>query len=359
MKKYIYTATIFFLLILSSCSEKNESSQNIFEADKNALLKSIDILGKAADKMNKISATESEININNIADNSQVSKLTEQQQSYLEALEEIESGIKESYKVSDNFLNNIHPEMKTMYRDNYIGSFKLVLTEQKAILKKGFDKGTDILKDKDYLTKLSEEHAKSEKHILEMQTLWYNFIQSHQDVLNDEINLSGKKSNKSYWGMFWRFLIATFIAVILVSVVISLLVLPIAGLGLIGDKIKSNVLPYLNILFSLIAGIAQFYFWLLWAAFCVHHIYYFMDSPNVTHRWLYYITGFSFAITPMSYLSSKEQDITDSHKEKASIFLGSSIYILFTVVMFILFCIYPNWMDYKYVSFINDWLTKH
>lgn len=122
MKKYIYLISIILLLGLVSCYNNNESTKNNFVEDKKALLKSLDILGKATDKFNQLKPTGTNLDVN---DTSAVIKFAEQVKKYKNILKEFQLGINESEKVSDKFLDNIHPEMKSMYRDKYIGSFKL------------------------------------------------------------------------------------------------------------------------------------------------------------------------------------------------------------------------------------------
>ena len=356
MRKNIHYTLLFFIIVFGSCTGKTENSQSDNLQNKNALLSSIKILAEATDKMNQLSNSESNIDI---SDSSQLAKLSKQQAFYIEALNEIEEGIKESDKVSDNYLDNIHPEMKTMYRDNFIGSYKLTLSEQATIMKNTRDKGPEAFTDKNYLDSARAEHAKVESQIKERQLSWYNFVKAHQDILNDEEVLEGKKNDKSYWGMLWRFGVADIIATILVSLLIVLLMLPVAGLSKLIETMKTSTLAILAVSFSFIAGFVQLYFWVLWAAFCVFHISYYMDSPDVKYRWVYYLTGFIAAGAPMSYLSSMEQDTAKTNKEKNTIAFGSSIYILCTIIAFILFCFYPNLMEYKFISFINDWLKQH
>ncbi len=350
MKKYIAPIILFFFFALASCSDKNDNSKTDFLKDKNELLRSLNILGKATEKFNQLKPTDANLNVD---DTLAVIKFAEQVKEYKNVLNEFQLGINESEKVSDEFLDNIHPEMKSMYRDKYIGSFKLQLSSNL------FEKGFKYSNDKNKLAEIAEEENKQDKKVEEMQTEWFDFIQKHQDVLNDEDVLTGKKSDKSYWGMFWRFLVADFIATLLVSFLIVILILPITGIALLSEKIKSSALSFLTIPFVLVAGLGQLYFWVLWASFCVFHMHYYMDSPNVSHRWLYYLTGFFAAIAPMGYLSTKEQETADTNTERNRIANGSFMYILLTIVAYIVFCIYPNLMDYKLISFINDWLTKH
>lgn len=108
--------------------------------------------------------------------------------------------------------------------------------------------------------------------------------------------------------------------------------------------------------FSLIGFISQGFLWIIWAAFCAFSVKYFIDSPTVTHNWLYYATGFFASWGPLNYLSVKEQDTAETTKERNKIIIGSFIYIILIIVSFILFCIYPNLTSYKFISFIYEWV---
>ena len=108
--------------------------------------------------------------------------------------------------------------------------------------------------------------------------------------------------------------------------------------------------------FIFIANVGQAYFWILWAAYCAFTILFYKDSPSVFHNWLYYVTGFFTVTGPIGWLSHKEKQTATSKDELQKIQGGTFYYSLIAIVAFIVFCIWTNLLNYKYISWLNEWL---
>lgn len=113
--------------------------------------------------------------------------------------------------------------------------------------------------------------------------------------------------------------------------------------------------------FSFLFIIVQAYLWVIWTSYCVFTVKYFINSPAVTHSWLYYIAGFCAALFLLTLLDNAMQGIKSRYNLNLSeqfqlIVFGVNTYVVVIVLSFILFSVFPNLMSYKYVSFINNWI---
>ena len=166
---------------------------------------------------------------------------------------------------------------------------------------------------------------------------------THQDILNDTDFLLGKKlTSKSYWKMLLYLGIGDFAVTFLYSLLVVLTMFLTIGLTKGAEKIGlGNIGTLILIIPKVIISIGlQIYFWVLWGAFCVFNVLYFIDSPQVTHNWLYYLTGFIAVSAPMSYLSSREQETEISYEAKKRISTYAGVYILISMSAYLLFCFY-------------------
>lgn len=151
-------------------------------------------------------------------------------------------------------------------------------------------------------------------------------------------------------------IIANFAIKLLYGLLISLLMLTTAGIAKINERVHLGKIGLsLFIVPDVIISIGlQVYFWVLWASFCAFNVLYFIDSNEVTHKWLYYATGFLTTATPMNYFSIREEEIVNSYKEKKRIRRYSGFYILISIIAFSVLCYYPELMRYKIISLVND-----
>jgi len=332
MKRHILILSLFLTTIFTSCSD-NENKEEFKEAQK-SFLASMETFGKANESATKLFE---DLKTGLLGNEGQV-------------ISQIKKGITESETVTDDYLDFIHPQLKSMYRDNLVGSYKLLI--------ENID-NRDLQKANELDIQLNEK-----------QQAFWAFMQANQDDLNVKMKQVNKKtfgqkikrlitadeSKKSYWRMFVRLIISDFLSIFVFSFFLIALLLPLAPIGLLAEKLNNGLLTILSIPFMIIAGIGQAYFWVLWAAYCAYTIQFYMDSPTVSHNWLYYITGFFSVTGPIGWLSHKERQSATSYEEQKKIQGGTTYYSLIAIVAFIVFCVWTNLLDYKYISWLNDWL---
>ncbi len=385
MKRYIIGSFIIFAFIFTSCSDNSDKPKIDFEANKKAVESSIKTLADVTIKLN-------DLEVKFVQNKStEISSFDEQSKIFTELLKQSKAGIDEGENVSDDYLDYIHPEMKHMFKDVYLESYKMWLILQKEQLNKiinnmnGFMKTADSINFDEYKRKLVSAGGDSltskqiddtfmnskyknwlgsdidtSKKIDSMMTAWWSFVKAHQDILNDNDFLLGKKQiNKSYWKMILYLGVGDFIATLLYSLLVVLTMLLTIGIVKGAGKLNlGNIGTLIIAIPKIIVSIfLQVYFWILWASFCAFTVLYFIDSPKVVHNWLYYLTGFIAVAGPMSYLSYKEQETETSGKEKRRISRYAGFYIFISVAAYVLFCFLPKLLDYKFISFINDWLS--
>jgi cytochrome bd-type quinol oxidase subunit 2 len=160
--------------------------------------------------------------------------------------------------------------------------------------------------------------------------------------------------NKSYFGMLWRLFTAS-IVLALVYAVFAIVI--IICLKLLLKEKKDITLPAISI--GVLGHIFQLYIWLLWVSFCVYLVKYFINSSTVTQSWFYYLTGFIASVFLLTLLDkgleglNRRQSLNSLEKLQL-IIVGPNISYLLIIVSFILFCIYPNLMNNKFLSIINE-----
>ena len=385
MNRSILGSFIILTIMFSSCSNRTETSVIDFEQNKKSFESSIKNLVGVNEKMN-------ELEVKSVQITPTKESVKEDMKVYIECLNQLKLGINESENVTDEYLNYLHPELKHMFKDTYMASNKLWLLSQKEQWKKilnnpnSFVNLIDSIDFNEYKKKLNVvegnnltskqidnsllneklgeylgSDAATSKQIDSLNSIWWGFVKTHQDLLNDDDLLLGKKKpNKSYLKMVLYLGIGNFIVTILYSLLIVFIMFLTIGLFKGAEKIglgSPGTLILIIPKFIVSIGL-QIYFWVLWASFCVFNVLYFMDSPQVTDAWLYYFTGFIAVSAPMSYLSSKEQETESSYAAKNRIRTYAEIYILISISAYLLFCFYPKLMDYKFISFITDWLIS-
>ena len=344
MKKYFSYLLILLLALLFACSSDNKSKE--FLTDQKAFSQSIELIFKKNSESNK-ALEEIKSNPNDTA------LITKTLNSFIVSNKEI---INESEKVSDEFLDEISLEFKTDYRH--------LLDEYKISANTIQSKNNE-----------SEDTTDLDKNTMIAENSFWNYFQAHQSEIIKKFPMIGQDFkatleklkvpstkeddkiviDKSYWGIIWRLAIGdfavTFIFSLLISILVALNVLTFNAT----KKLKLNSMGTLLILLSAFFGfLAQTYLWVLWSAFCSYSVSYFIDSPSVTQNWIYYLTGFFASWGPMSYLLSKELDTVESAEEKNKIYRGSSMYILISIISFIIFCVFPNLLSSDFISFIYN-----
>ena len=124
MNRYLLGSFIILTIIYSSCSNKTETSNIDYPQNKKALENTIKLLVDVNVKMNNLEVET----VKNSATNNSI--VLDRFKRFDSLLLQLDSGIKESEKVSDKYLDYLHPEMKHMFRDVYMLSNKIWLTSQ-------------------------------------------------------------------------------------------------------------------------------------------------------------------------------------------------------------------------------------
>lgn len=146
--------------------------------------------------------------------------------------------------------------------------------------------------------------------------------------------------------MNFQLLISGLLGTFLLSAGIALCIIPISM------SVKKNPNSKLFVFFTLLTGCFQFYFWGLWATVCVSIIYSFINKPDVTWDWVYWLSGFMWCMSIIARLHSSEQaHIDDLDKKNQS--RGACLYTLLLISFFITFSIKPHWSYNTYGWYLN------
>ncbi len=141
--------------------------------------------------------------------------------------------------------------------------------------------------------------------------------------------------------VFWKFSIPLFGMGFIFTFVFALATMPltllVAGLYEIRRGLSYLVIPpAIGLNVYILGG---------WAAVCASRIVIFKDYA--THTWFYYVVGFFLCHGPLGYMAAKEGPEGQT--------TASCLYIAFTLVAFIVFCIWPRLTVWPYGWFL-DWL---
>ena len=85
-------------------------------------------------------------------------------------------------------------------------------------------------------------------------------------------------------------------------------------------------------------GLAQVFYWLVWAAFCQLVSLYFAIHAG-GYGWIYRVIAFGDCLLPLAYLSANEAAVDEAAPGK---FTGALIYTLLTAVGFVVFSVWPQ-----------------
>jgi hypothetical protein len=351
-------ATFFIavsLIITASCSNKESNNDQKFKIDEKNLTESLGMILKAnLDARKGLSEFKK-----SFKDSSEFSTPTDvQREAYFDLinknLKSDTSIILQGQKVSNSFLNYISPEFKTKYR-NLIDNYTTTIEVTKQNL------SADSLREFDIKTQTIE-------------SAFWDYLQEHQSEFNQKLpefkddfkasmvkyNLpvgNNKEIEKFYWGLFWRLSIGGFVVTLIFSFVIVIIVFLIASILKISERSKKEFLNVILVIpVSTVGFVAQAYLWILWSGFCVYSVKFFIDSPTVTQSWIYYITGFFASWLPLSYMASKEIETANSTKERNGTVVGSTMYILISILSFLVFSFFPTLMQHDFISFFYKWV---
>ncbi len=137
-------------------------------------------------------------------------------------------------------------------------------------------------------------------------------------------------------------LLATFAAIFAFSLGIAALLSPLV---LVSKARK--MATFGSVAVAAIAGAFQLYYWGFWSAVCVAFAVRFMNRPEASVHWLYWIAGFFWASTPLGWFASHEREAVGS-KWTTAHETGTTVYYMVAVVAFVLFAFIPSAMDALY-----------
>lgn len=321
----LFLLTFILLTTFVSCSEKEIDKKRNYSNDLESFDKSLEIFTKA----NRFAV---EI-IENSKKGAQfdTSFVTNKYHQYIETISE---GIIKSENISDDFLDYLHPELKSMYREKFVGSYKMII---------------EFVENGDYNN--AEEF---DQKIYDMQQSFHVFLLDKQIDFN-KISDGGNKPKKSYWRMLLRFLISNFATITIFSLLLFTIFAPLMFIGLLADDFNKSFSTVLSLLFLAISVVCQIYFWVLWASYCAYTVKYYIYSPVITYNWIYYLTGFFMVSAPISWFGRKESH-GQYYNNRNSTQIAVVLYCLIAIICYIVFCIWSNLLDYKYISWVNYWL---
>jgi hypothetical protein len=98
------------------------------------------------------------------------------------------------------------------------------------------------------------------------------------------------------------------------------------------------------------ALVTQVWFWTLWAAYCDRVAATRVSQPVVTHAWVYYLIAFTFVVSPLAYLSTRERELATSASEVRSIDGGTSLYQWLAIVAYVVFAVWPGFVPGPYLD---------
>lgn len=244
-----------------------------------------------------------------------------------EMKELMKEGIQESLEFSSEFLNSLHPDLSFYFNSKLVRSNKLFLDGA-------------FSNDNSYAETI-EKQEEANQLINEWATYWES---NKVEIIKN--SKQQKSSEKSFWKMALMFFVASILILIIFSIFTVVVLMPIV---IIIGKIKALRIPFMVIL-----SLSQVYFWLLWSSFCFATVKYYMDTPQVSYEWIYYLAGFVVLTGPIGYLSSKEQQSTNNRNEEIK--KGTAFYGIISIIAFIVFCFWPSLITYDYLSFVNNFI---
>ncbi|MBE0674888.1 MAG: hypothetical protein IH591_09530 [Bacteroidales bacterium] len=307
---------VLFLLVIGfaafSCANKGDIAS--FKVDQELFLKTFEDIDRAT-----------ELALDLFSDTSQI--LTEN----LGFLKEIERAVKASRKISDQYLEYLHPDLKTQYRENFISSYEGVLINAGP----------------------SPDMVLAEKLDLKINA-FVQFMDEHQEEIDHKIAEVDNSKRKTFGRMFLILFVAQFPAILVFSFVILIVLSPFAIIGRFIDNMNSFLKNLFVVTLALVANPLQIYYWSLWAAFCVFTAGHYTPSPPFKGRWLYFFTAFIFLNGPIGWLSYKEKQTAQTGSDLKRINEGTSFYAWTSIIAFLVFAIWPKVLEIKLFSWVNN-----
>ncbi|HXB27002.1 MAG TPA: hypothetical protein VNV25_19905 [Gemmatimonadaceae bacterium] len=149
---------------------------------------------------------------------------------------------------------------------------------------------------------------------------------------------------------FWGYLVRLFVGDIVATFAFPLVLGPVLALSAVAWR-RSGGKVSLGVALGMAAAlITQIWFWSLWAAYCARVAALRVSQPVVTHGWVYYLIAFTFVVSPLAYLGTRERQMATSATEVRSIDGGTSLYQWLAIVAYVVFAAFPGLIPGPYLD---------
>jgi hypothetical protein len=161
--------------------------------------------------------------------------------------------------------------------------------------------------------------------------------------------------------MYWSFALRLFAWSLVFPFVYAVVNLPLMGLAFLivkatpqkGDRRLGASAWIVAAPMIVLGAVGQAFIFGAWAAFCAAATLVATSHPEVSHGWLYYVTGFSLCGSPLAYMAAKEGSMAAQDFSSPSV--AGIVYKVGAQVAFITFCLSPGLMLRTYGWFLNWW----
>ena len=153
--------------------------------------------------------------------------------------------------------------------------------------------------------------------------------------------------------MFWGFFIWLFIASMIFTFALPLIMTPILGLWAlfvvvqkesVQNLTRHRIISFMFYPLMVLIFLSSVYIFSGWSAYVASSVLVGSSAPGVTHKWIYYLTGFLLCGEPLVYMASKEGP---------EISPMSYLYIVMAVVVYVLFLVWPILISWPYGWFLR------
>jgi len=322
---------IFFMLSLFfSCSTRTTD----FENDSKSFIASIKAFQHSSEMIRECKDFDYQTNMSK----------------YKLIIEEMNKGIELSHNVRDEFLDEVNPELKFQYRNNLVKSQEIFIQNIGEIIKTGNSSYTDNEKANQLLNTYIAFETPIKEELFDDAYDLRKITLLGRVVSIFKINIE----ERSYMRMFVRLLISNVLAILIFSVFSVIIMIPLLLIGVLDKKLPKKIVSIFSVPALVLVFVCQFYFWMLWASYCSIVVFKFIENPNSEHHWLYYLTGFFAVSAPIALLSNKEEGSLENVNEKKRNRWVTGLVSFSSVVIYIILTIYPELMEYKFISWFNN-----
>lgn len=156
---------------------------------------------------------------------------------------------------------------------------------------------------------------------------------------------------------FIQMVVSGFVFILLYSIV-NFPLMGLAWLVIKAGERNPSVIKPLTILMFPIGLFIQLFCASLWVLWVVGRTSAVIESPEVKHRWIYWVVAFFSASSPYKWLAHKENmaEMAAEGKINRRRDTGATLWIFATIALFFLFALYPPSMVTFHDWFL-DWLV--